>query len=387
MYKSNCQKELCPQKIIQHQYIMKEDFMNCMIFNNKKLLQLENSQRKYDFFQKYIQSFFQFQTTRVVIFHDPSDLKIKLLDLNTNKINPNFVFQSSEKVNIKSDKQSREIIVDKYRLFFLDCEEKSIKYLISQDLEKYYSDNYVCHFTIRILPLYYTPETLFNLEIVIKYDYSNSNAQIELFYWQIDKETIAVYGQDNEQNQSEILLIKPHLLEKAFYIVPTKYQSSYTIMNVTNWINPHQVAIWTNCNDETTRPSIFTFDLRNYYDGQNWLPGPESKLILVLDEYVEQEPAIFMDIYQFNFGSTYVLQIRQIGDNSKISLINYQNIQKPEIVDAFILNSFWIHSAVDHSYIIHFNDLQVEDSTVNFKVISPVENNKLQNKNEFNEII
>lgn len=56
-------------------------------------------------------------------------------------------------------------------------------------------------------------------------------------------------------------------MEKAFYIVHTEFKSSYTTMNVTNWVHPHQVAIWVNCNDGSTKPSIYTFDLRNYYDG------------------------------------------------------------------------------------------------------------------------
>lgn len=61
-------------------------------------------------------------------------------------------------------------------------------------------------------------------------------------------------------------------MDKAFYIVHTEFTCSYTTMNVSNWINPHEVAIWANCNDGTTRPSIFIFDLRSYYDGKNWLP-------------------------------------------------------------------------------------------------------------------
>ncbi|CAD8192419.1 unnamed protein product [Paramecium pentaurelia] len=50
--------------------------------------------------------------TNVLIFHDPIDLQIKLLDLNTNQINPKFVFKSSDQIDIKSDQETKEKFVD-----------------------------------------------------------------------------------------------------------------------------------------------------------------------------------------------------------------------------------------------------------------------------------
>ncbi|CAD8183010.1 unnamed protein product [Paramecium octaurelia] len=310
--------------------------------------------------------------TKVLIFHDPTDIQIKMLDLNINQLNPNFVFRSSDKIDIKSDEQSREIIIDKFRAYFLDSEESKCKFLITQDLEKYYSNNNVCHFKIRVLPLEYKPETIFDLSTAAQYDYPNAIQQTELYHWLVDKETFTIYGQDNDNNKSEILFIKPHLLEKAFYIVHTVHTCSYTILNVSNWINPHQVAIWVNCNDGATKPSIFTIDLRNYYDGQKWLLEPEYSPTLARDEYID-EPAVFMDIYQFYLDSTYIIQIRQVGNDAKISIINYQDIQKPEIISEIKVNQFWIDPAVDHSYILLYNDMSIENKTVKFQVLFPAD--------------
>ncbi|CAK85677.1 unnamed protein product (macronuclear) [Paramecium tetraurelia] len=311
--------------------------------------------------------------TKVLIYHDPTDIQIKMLDLNTNQINPNFVFRASDKIDIKSDEQSREIIIDKFRAFFLDSQERQCKYLITQDLEKYYSNSNVCHFKIRILPLEYTPETHFDLKPVAQYDYPNIIQQTELYSWLVDNETFTIYGQDNDNNKSEILFIKPHLLENAFYIVHTVHQCSYTILNVSNWIGPHKVAIWVNCNDGTTKPSIFSIDLRKYYDGKNWLPETEYQPTLERDENIQDKPAIFMDIYQFNLDSTYTIQIRQVQDDAMISIIDYQNLQKPEIISEVKVNSFWIDPAVDHSYILLYNDMSIENKTVKFTILFPAD--------------
>ncbi|CAD8184596.1 unnamed protein product [Paramecium pentaurelia] len=317
--------------------------------------------------------FFHEVYTEVLVYHDTQDLSLKLLDLRENIVNPNFSVRSSDKIDIKSDESSREMIIDKYRVFFLDCEEKGIKYMITQDLEKYYSNNNVCHYTIRVLPLEYDPQTKFDLQPIAKYDYPNSLGQTELYFWLVDKETIAVFGQDTDHNKSEILLIKPHLAEKAFYIVHTQFACSYTILNVSNWVNPHQVAIWVNCNDGTTKPSIFTFDLRNYYDGINWLPEPEFTSTLARDEYINDEPTVFMDIYQFNLDSTYAIQIRQVGNEAKISIINYENVQKPEIINEVAVDQFWIVPSADHSYILLYNDMAIQDRIVKFQILFPAD--------------
>ncbi|CAD8169865.1 unnamed protein product [Paramecium pentaurelia] len=294
--------------------------------------------------------------TNVLIFHDPIDLQIKLLDLNTNQINPKFVFKSSDQIDIKSDQETKEKF-------------NQIKYLISQDLENYYSKKNVCHYTIRVLPLYYNSQTNFELTPIVKYDYQNSFSQKELYNWQVDQETIAVYGQDSDNFKSEILLIKPHLMEQAFYIIHTKFECSYTTMNLTNWINPNQVAIWVNCNDESTRPSIFCFDLRRYYNGKNWLPEPQFIATLARDEYINNEPQVFMDIFQFQLESTYVVHLRQVENECKISVINYENIQEPQVVSEIIVDSFWILPAVDHSWIILYNDLGIHNQQISFNIL------------------
>ncbi|CAD8192417.1 unnamed protein product [Paramecium pentaurelia] len=307
--------------------------------------------------------------TNVLIFHDPVDLQIKLLDLNMNQINPKFVFKSSDQIDIKSDQETKEIFLDRFRIFFIDCQKNQIKYLMSQDLEKSYSNNNVCHYTIRVLPLYYNSQTNFELTPVVKYDYQNSISQTELYNWQVDQETIAIYGQDSDNFKSEILLIKPHLMEQAFYIIHTKFECSYTTMNVTNWINPNQVAIWVNCDDKSTRPSIFCFDLRRYYNGKNWLPEPQFIATLARDEYINNEPQVFMDIFQFQLESTYVIHLRYVNYELKVSVINYENIQEPQVVSEFIVDSFWIQPVVDHSWILFYNDLGIQNQLVNFKIL------------------
>ncbi|CAD8167785.1 unnamed protein product [Paramecium octaurelia] len=284
--------------------------------------------------------------TKVLVFHDPIDMQIKILDLKVNQVNPNFAFRSSEKIDINSDEETREIFIDK----------KKTKYLISQDLEKYYSNNNVCHFKIRVLPLEYDPSTNFNLKPVVNYDYPNSIQQTEFYHWLVDEETLTVFGQDNNNYKSEILFIKPHLMDKSFYIVHTEHKCSYTIMNVTNWVKPYQVAIWVNCNDGVTGSSIFTIDLRDYYNGQYWLPEPKYTPLLASDEYFN-ESEIFMDIYGFNINSSLVIQLQLVGSDAKMRLINYYNINKPEIISEVIVNYFWIEPAVDHSQIVLFNDI------------------------------
>ncbi|CAD8149922.1 unnamed protein product [Paramecium pentaurelia] len=309
--------------------------------------------------------------TNVLIFHDPTDLQMKLLDLNINQINPKFVFKSSDQIDIKSDEATREIFLDKFRVFFIDCYQNQIKYLISQDLERHYSKNNVCHYAIRVLPLKYDSQTNFELTPVVRYDYPNIISQEELYYWQVDQETIAVYGQDCDNCKSEILLIKPYLKQQAFYIIHIKFEFSYTTINVTNWINPNQVAIWVNCNDGSTNPSIFCFDLRRYYNGQNWLPEPQFIATLVQDGCIANKPSIFMDIYQFHLESTYVISIRQVGNRAKISIINFKNIQEPQIVSKVTVDSFWIQTDIDHSYILLYNDMAIQDDTIKFSILIP----------------
>ncbi|CAD8088914.1 unnamed protein product [Paramecium sonneborni] len=184
---------------------------------------------------------------------------------------------------------------------------------------------------------------------------------------------MAVFGQDTDENKFEILLIKPHLQEKAFYIVHVKFQHSFTVLNVSNWINPHQVAIWTNCNDGSTKSSIITFDLRNYYDGYNWLPEPEFVATIARGEHIADESAVFMDIYQFNLESTHIIQIRQTGNEPRISIINFQNVQKPEIISEVTINTFWNEKASDHSYMVLYNELTMEDQTVKFQYLFPAD--------------
>ncbi|CAD8156401.1 unnamed protein product [Paramecium pentaurelia] len=294
--------------------------------------------------------------TNVLIFHDPTDFQMKLLDLNMNQINHKFVFKSRDQIDIMDKIQ--------FQVFFLDCDKNQIKYLISQDLEKHYSKNNVCHFTIRVLPLKYDSQTNFELKPVVKFDYDNIFSQEQLYNCR--------FGQDNDQCKSEIFLIKPHLMEQAFYIIHTQFQCSYTTINVTNWINPNQVAIWVNCNDSSTRPSIFCFDLRKYYNGQNWLPEPQFIATLVRDQYIANQPSVFMDIYQFHSGSTQVIQMRQVEYQSKISVINYNNIQEPQIIQQFNSDQFWITTDVNHSYILLRNgQLNIEDQTLTFQIINP----------------
>ena len=40
-------------------------------------------------------------------------------------------------------------------------------------------------------------------------------------------------------------------------------------MNVTNWINDNQIAIWINNNDEHSAPMVQLIDERLYYDSAN----------------------------------------------------------------------------------------------------------------------
>ncbi|CAD8159265.1 unnamed protein product [Paramecium pentaurelia] len=74
--------------------------------------------------------FLNFQ--QCLIIHDSTDLQKKLLGLNTNQINPKLVFKSSYQIDIKSNEKTREIFLEKFRVFFIDCQEKQIKYLISK---------------------------------------------------------------------------------------------------------------------------------------------------------------------------------------------------------------------------------------------------------------
>ncbi|CAD8094697.1 unnamed protein product [Paramecium primaurelia] len=258
--------------------------------------------------------------------------------------------------------ETRERFLDQFVVFFLDCEKNQIKYLISQDIEKHQSKNNVCHFTIRVLPLKYDSQTNFELTPVVKFDYDNIFSQEQLYNWQVDKETIAVFGQDYDYDQckSEILLIKPHLMDQAFYIIHTQFQCSYTTINVTNWINPNQIAIWVNCNDGSTRPSIFVLIQVNIImDKTGYLNLNLQQLCF--HGYL----SISFRIYLSNSNETIEYQ-------SKISVINYNNIQEPQIIQEFNSDQFWITTDVDHSYILLRNDQSItQDQTLTFQIIIP----------------
>ncbi|CAD8085405.1 unnamed protein product [Paramecium sonneborni] len=306
-------------------------------------------------------------------FLDPEDMKVKLLDLKTHRENPSFVFASSNVVKQNSEKQQKETLADKFRIMILDKESEKIRYLVTQDLEKQYSNNNACHFVIRILPLKYTHDTVFDLNPVIEYNYPNKTGQTELLNWQVDEETFVVFGQDFEVGQAEMLLIKPHLHEKAFYVIHIKDTISYTLINVTNWIHPHLIAIWQNNNDGNAKPTIFTIDIRSYYDGQNWLPEPDYNPTKVRDDYVGDEPVTFMDIYQFQLNSTYVLQFRLVGVEPRLSLINYANIDKPELINEVKIDDFFHELPSNRSYLLQYNELEVKNGVVEFSIVFPVD--------------
>lgn len=118
------------------------------------------------------------------------------------------------------------------------------KYLITQDLEKAYSNENGCDFRIWRVPQVHTPNAEFETKPWAEYRYTNSKGCCDLFNWQIDPETYAIFGQDFEPGQAEFLLCKPHLKEKAFKLIPVKEKETFTLVNVTNWINPNQIAIW-----------------------------------------------------------------------------------------------------------------------------------------------
>ncbi|CAD8214915.1 unnamed protein product [Paramecium octaurelia] len=108
---------------------------------------------------------------QTLCFLDPEDMKVKLLDLQTHQVNEQFVFAASNIVSQNSDKQIKEKLAYKFCIMMINRKQNNVQYLITQDLEKYYSNNTVCHFAIRILPLNYTHETQFDLNPVFEYHY------------------------------------------------------------------------------------------------------------------------------------------------------------------------------------------------------------------------
>ncbi|CAD8171109.1 unnamed protein product [Paramecium pentaurelia] len=311
---------------------------------------------------------------QTLCFLDPEDMKVKFLDLKTHQLNQSFAFAASNVVKQNSEKQQKETLADKFRIMILDRESEKIRYFITQDLEKQYSNTNIGHFIIRVIPQNYTSDTQFDMNPVFEYNYPNKTGQTELYNWQVDEETFAVFGQDFELGQAEVLLIKPHLLEKAFYIIQIKDTISYTLINITNWIHPHLIAIWQNNNEGTAKPTIFTIDIRQYYDGQNWLPEPEYNPIKVRDDYVGDEPVTFVDIYQFQLNSTYVLQYRLVGVEPRLSLINYANIDKPELINEVKINDNFFHELPSNkSYLLQYNDLEIKDGLIEFSIVFPVD--------------
>ncbi|CAK73542.1 unnamed protein product, partial (macronuclear) [Paramecium tetraurelia] len=302
-------------------------------------------------------------------FLDPKDMKVKLLDLQTHQINESFVFAASNIVTQNSDQLQKEILADKFRIMMLERKQNNVRYLITQDLEKQYSNNSVCHFIIRILPLKYTHETQFDLNPVFEYHYPNITNNDELFNWQVDEETLVIYGQDFEVSQIEILLIKPHLVQKAFYIIHFKIDDAVTLINVTNWIHPHLIALWVNNNDSQMRPTILTVDIRSYYNGKEWLPEPECNSTKVMDTRLEKEQVTFMDIYQFNLSQTYVCQFRLIDINPMLSFINYANVHQLELNDEVKVDDFFHEFPNNRAYLLTYNDLEVKNGIVEFSVI------------------
>ncbi|CAD8082946.1 unnamed protein product [Paramecium sonneborni] len=319
-----------------------------------------------------IKSFIQIYP-ETLCFLDPEDMKVKLLDLKSHKENPSFVFASSKVINQNSEKQYKETFANQFQIMILDREKDKIQYLITQDLEKQYSNNNTCHFVIRAIPQKYTPDTLFDLNPIFEYDYQNKTEQTNLCNWQIDEETVVVFGQDDEFGK-EILLIKPHLVEKAFYIIHIKDEFSQTLINVTNWIFPHLIAIWQNNNDENSRPTLFTIDIRQYYDGQNWLPEPDYNPTKVKDDFfVGNEPVTFMDIYQFYLNSSYILQFRLVGVQPRLSLINYPNFDNPELNTEVKLDEFFHKLPSNKNYFLSYDDLQINNGILKFSIFYPAD--------------
>ncbi|CAD8076953.1 unnamed protein product [Paramecium primaurelia] len=310
---------------------------------------------------------------QTLCFLDPEDMKVKLLDLKTHQINQSFVFAASNIVKQNSDKQLKDALADKFRIMILDRECDNVRYLITQDLEKQYSNNNICHFIIRIIPQKYTHQTEFDLNPVFEYNYPNQTGQTDLHNWQVDQETFAVFGQDFEVGLAEILLIKPHLMDKAFYIIHIKDDISFTLINVTNWIHPHLIALWQNNNDGNAKPTIFTIDIRSYYNGQNWLPEPDYNPTKVRDDYVGDQPVTFIDIYQFQLLSTYVLQFRLIGNDPKISLINYANIDKPDLINELKIDDFFNELPSNRSYLLLYDEVEVKNGIIEFNIVFPVD--------------
>ncbi|CAK63574.1 unnamed protein product (macronuclear) [Paramecium tetraurelia] len=101
------------------------------------------------------------------------------------------------------DQQEKDALADQFRMMVLERKQNNVRNLITQELETLYSNNSVCHFVIRIPPLNYTLEAQFYLNPVFEYHYPNINDNIRLFNWQVDEETLVVFGEHFEVGQME----------------------------------------------------------------------------------------------------------------------------------------------------------------------------------------
>ncbi|KAM3129112.1 hypothetical protein pb186bvf_018748 [Paramecium bursaria] len=292
----------------------------------------------------------------------PDTLIVKLIDFNTGANNEAYQFPASKKHNAQSEQNTRETIAEKLLVGLTQYQDH--RFLVTVEQQRQYANESPAIVYVRNIKEKYDNGPSGLDQILFTFEYPNATAQTEMFIYNTDPQSLVLFGQDFENGQMEFALIKPHLGNKALRVIKIQDEQSYTLMNVTNWINDNQIAIWINNNDEHSAPMVQLIDERLYYDSANntyregEVPWKSDK---VLVQFQADPPQTLIDVIVFPYGSQYSVIQRLVGVEPYISLIDWKTHR---LVHEFQLGDWNYVIPQNRDYIIHYDDNQDEKTGV-----------------------
>ncbi|KAM3143889.1 hypothetical protein pb186bvf_003940 [Paramecium bursaria] len=297
----------------------------------------------------------------------PDTLIVKLIDFNTGANNEAYDFPASSKHNSESEYYMRETIAEKLLVGLTQFQGQRFLVTIEQQIRC--TNELPAIVYVRNIKEKYDNDPSGLEQVLFKFEYPNATAQIDMFIYNTDPQTLVLFGQDFENGQMEFAFIKPHLGDKALKIIKIESEYSQTLMNITNWICDDQIAIWLNNNDENYIPMIWIIDERLHFDKENNC-YTEREVCCRMDEvnvqFQDDPPQTLIDTILFPSGCQYSVIQRLVGVEPYISLIDWKNHR---LVHEFQLGDWNYVIPQNRDYIIHYDDNQDEkQGNVNIKL-------------------
>ncbi|KAM3143911.1 hypothetical protein pb186bvf_003962 [Paramecium bursaria] len=295
----------------------------------------------------------------------PDTLIVKLIDFNTEFNNTDYQFPASSKHNAQSEQNTREAIAEKLLVGLTQYEDH--RFLVTIEQQNQYSYELPAIVYVRIIKENYDNDPGGLEQVQFKFQYPNATAQIEMFIYNTDPQSLVLFGQDFEGCQMEFALIKPHLGDKALRVIKIQDEQSFTQMNVTNWICDNYIAIWLNNNDKNAVPMIQIIDERLYYDSINNkykegdVPWKSEKVFV---QFQDDPPQTLVDVIFFPYGCQYSVVQRLVGIEPYISLIDWQNHR---LVHEFQLGDWNYIIPQNRDYIIIYDDNMQQTQYIQFR--------------------